>query len=135
VERDQQKTKEALAKFQEIVSNFPKSRRVEDARRMILACEGKLALKEYKVGYFYERRGRYEAAKMQYQRVIKDYPNTECVKDARLGIARCALKSGELREALLLYEEFVEDYPNFKELERVKAQIEKIKKKLKESEK
>jgi outer membrane protein assembly factor BamD (BamD/ComL family) len=130
VERDQKETRDALSKFRELINNFPTSPRVRDAKRMILACEEKLALKEYKVGYFYEKRKKYKAAKMQYQRVIENYSNTECAEEARIGIARCTLKSGALEEALLLYEEFVKNYPNFKKLEEVKAEIEKIKKEL-----
>ena len=70
---NQQKHKEAIARYETLIARFPKSRYCVQAQFMI--------------GYIYDQLGDYKQARVAYQQVIDTYPNSELVDDAKFSIA------------------------------------------------
>ena len=70
---NQQKPKEAIARYETLIARFPQSRYCEQAQFMI--------------GYIYDQLGDYKQARLAYQQVIDTYPNSGLVDDAKFSIA------------------------------------------------
>ena len=69
---NQERGKEAIARYEELIRRFPDSRYVAQAQFMI--------------GYIYDQGGSYEQARAAYQQVIERYPNSDLVDDATKSI-------------------------------------------------
>ncbi len=69
---NQQKHREAIARYKTLIERFPESRYCVQAWFMI--------------GDIYDQLGDYEQAKVNYQRVIDAYPTSELVDDAKIAI-------------------------------------------------
>ena len=69
---NQQKHKEAIARYETLIARFPQSRYCVQAQFMI--------------GYIHDQLGDYEQARVAYQQVIDTYPNSELVDDAKFSI-------------------------------------------------
>jgi outer membrane protein assembly factor BamD len=76
-ELDQKETFEALTAFRHFIEDHPDSPRVEDARQRIVDCRNLLAQKQYESGHLYHRQGHLDAAKITYEEVLRNYPDTD----------------------------------------------------------
>ncbi len=61
-DRDQTFTKEAISRFQYLISNHPESRYAKKAKKKIRILENKLSKNRFLIGKFYLKKGKYEAA-------------------------------------------------------------------------
>lgn len=111
-ERDQQKTHEALDKFNDAVKAFPKSPlRTEMDKRMQEVLD-RLAKHDHVIAEFYIKRRSYNAAVLRLNGIVETYPNYS-EKDAvffDLGLALSGL--GRTAEARLYYERVLSEFPH-----------------------
>ena len=75
-ELDQKETYEALTAFRNFIEDNPESPLVQTARERIRSCRENLAEKIYLGAYLYHKQGYSEAARMSFQDVLRDYPDT-----------------------------------------------------------
>ena len=75
-ELDQKETYEALTAFRNFIEDNPGSPLVQTARERIRFCRENLAEKIYLGAYLYQKQGYSEAARMSFQDVLRDYPDT-----------------------------------------------------------
>ena len=75
-ELDQKETYEALTAFRNFIEDNPESPLVQTARERIRSCRENLAEKIYLGAYLYQKQGYSEAARMSFQDVLRDYPDT-----------------------------------------------------------
>ncbi len=73
---DQKETFDALMAFRNFIEDNPSSSLVETARERIVTCRNNLAEKIYRSAYLYQRQGYLEAARISFQDVLRDYPDT-----------------------------------------------------------
>jgi outer membrane protein assembly factor BamD len=76
-QRDQQKSNDALSKFNQFLLTFPNSPLVPEVEKQIEIINVKMAEKSFKTGYFYLRRKKWTAAMIYFDKVIEEYPNNE----------------------------------------------------------
>ncbi|RKY30824.1 MAG: hypothetical protein DRP74_06200 [Candidatus Omnitrophota bacterium] len=75
-EYDQGAAKEAKEKFQEFIKDHPDAALSKEAQKNIDELKAKEAEAKFNIGRFYEKQGEYEAAKIYYNDVIKNYPKS-----------------------------------------------------------
>jgi outer membrane protein assembly factor BamD len=126
-DRDQQKTVEALDKFDEMIRAYPKSslRPEAEARRQDVL--DRLAKHEHLVARFYMKRKSYNAAVLRLNGINEKYPNYKD-KDAvffDLGTSLAAM--GRKAEARLYFERVLSEFPKSEYAERAKRKLDSLK--------
>jgi len=99
VTRDQAKTQKALDAMQEIVTHYPDSEYVDDARKKILITRDQLAGKEMQIGRYYLERREYLAAINRFRTVATQYQDTRLVEEALARLVEANLALGLVGEA------------------------------------
>jgi len=99
VTRDQTKTQKALDAMQEIVTHYPDSEYVDDARKKILITRDQLAGKEMQIGRYYLERREYVAAINRFKTVATQYQDTREVEEALERLVEANLAMGLVGEA------------------------------------
>jgi len=79
---DQTLTKEARDKFNEFVKAHPDAELSGQAQERIDELKGKEAESNYKIGLFYEKQKAIDSAKIYYNYVMKNFPNSEWAEKA-----------------------------------------------------
>ncbi|MFC1704301.1 outer membrane protein assembly factor BamD [Candidatus Omnitrophota bacterium] len=74
---EQEKAQVAQEGFEEFIKDFPDAELSEKAREELATLRGKEAESNFKIAQFYERRRAYESAKIYYQHVVDNFPETE----------------------------------------------------------
>jgi len=128
---DQTATRQALRFFQLYVQRHPGATRVDEASDKIDEMRNKLARKQLYTAEHYERRERYEAAALSYDKVFDRYPDSDWADNAMLGAIRMYIAFSEasvpsrqadrLEPALERYQQMLQlfpDSPLLKEAER-----------------
>lgn len=122
-DRDQQKTKEAVEKFDDMLKTFPKSALRAEAEARRQEAVDRLAKHEHLVARFYIKRGSYNAALQRLNYLVDNYPNYS-ERDAvffDLGTALSAL--GRAGEARLYFERIVSEFPQSDYAERARRRL------------
>jgi outer membrane protein assembly factor BamD len=99
VTRDQTKTQKALDSMQELITKYPDSEYVDDARKKILVTRDQLAGKEMQVGRYYLERREYVAAINRFKTVTTQYQDTREVEEALERLVEANLAMGLVGEA------------------------------------
>lgn len=99
VERDQKITEQALTALTEVNRRYPETRYAADARLKIDLVRDHLAGKEMEIGRHYERAGRWLAAQIRFQNVVKDYQTTSHAPEALFRLTETSLALGVPEEA------------------------------------
>src|SRR5215813_13017499 len=99
VERDQQKTEEALTALQDLIQRFPNTEYARDARLKVDLTRDHLAGKEMTIGRFYLRQGEYLAAINRFRTVIDKYQTTNHAPEALERLTESYLALGIVKEA------------------------------------
>ena len=100
VNRDQKITAQALQALSDIDKRFPDTRYAADARLKIDLVRDHLAGKEMEVGRFYEKTGKWLAARLRFETVIDKYDNTSHAAEALYRLTETSLALGVLEEAV-----------------------------------
>ena len=102
-DRDQTPTAEALRNFQRLLTEYPESPLIEQARARIGECQELMAAQELYVARWYERTGHARSALARLKYVVANYPTTPSAEEARrllseveAEVARTAEKPVEL---------------------------------------
>jgi outer membrane protein assembly factor BamD len=122
-DRDQQKTTEALQKFDEMLRAYPKSALRPEAEKRRQDVLDRLAKHEHIVARFYMKRKQYNAAMLRLNGIVEQYPNYRD-KDAvffDLGTSLAAM--GRKAEARLYFERVLSEFPKSEYAERAKKKL------------
>ncbi len=97
--------------LQEFQLRYPESRHIGDTRERLIEVADRLAEKEHRIGMMYIRRKQYGAARIYFDIVLRDTPESHWVPDALLWKARCHEKLGQWVEAEATYRRLLADFP------------------------
>lgn len=133
---DQTDTRNALEHLNQYVSRFPDGEYVDRALGYVEELRYKLARKQFEIAEQYERRSQYQAAALEYLRVIESHPDSEFADASLLGAMRSyqsfaersvpARRVERYRLALQQYDRFLQLFPQsplVPEVERLHADI------------
>ena len=99
ISRDQERAEKSLQLFQLLVSRFPKSEYVPDAKNKIQVTRDQLAGKEMSVGRFYLARRNYTAAINRFREVLGKYQTTRHTEEALERLTEAYMGLGIVNEA------------------------------------
>ncbi|MBF0110347.1 MAG: outer membrane protein assembly factor BamD [Magnetococcales bacterium] len=99
--RDQQRSRDALVAFREVVSRFPNSDYAWEAKRMINVCKDRMAEQEMVIARYYLDLEEYIAANNRFQRVLQDADlnTTIYVEEALFSLVLTSMRLGLREEA------------------------------------
>jgi len=126
-DRDQQKTNEALEKFDEMLRAYPTSKLRPEAEARRQDVLDRLAKHEHIVARFYMKRKANNAAILRLNGIVERYPNYKD-KDAvffDLGTSLAAM--GRKAEARLYFERVVSEFPKSEYAARAKRRLDSLK--------
>lgn len=126
IDRDLTPARKAVATFQSLIQDFPQSPHVEEAKKMIATCEGKLAEKELYIAEFYLKRDMTHPAKRRLKDLIETYPGTEAGERGYIVLATTLLDEGEGGQARTYLNKFLKQYPSSQFESEAKALLEKM---------
>ncbi len=99
VDRDQQRTEDALTALQDLIQRFPETEYARDARLKVDLTRDHLAGKEMTIGRFYLHQGEYLAAINRFHTVIDKYQTTTHTAEALERLTEAYLALGVVKEA------------------------------------
>ncbi len=99
IARDQDHAAQALAVFQQLVKDYPKSEYVEDAKLKIQVTSDQLGGKEMSIGRFYLNRRNYTAAINRFRNVLTYYQTTRHTEEALYRLVESYMGLGVTDEA------------------------------------
>lgn len=102
----------AILGFEEYLKSFPNTELTDDA--------------QYWLGesYYNMDPPDYQKARMEFRKVVDNYPESDRMASAKFKLARSLEELGEQAEAIGIYREIVGDYPQTAEANRSKVQLE-----------
>ena len=99
VTRDQEQSEKAVASLQELVTKYPKSEYVADARHKIQVARDQLAGKEMDVGRYYLERRNYTGAINRFRDVVAKYQTTRHIEESLMRLTEAYMALGITGEA------------------------------------
>jgi len=126
-DRDQQKTREAVEKFNDMLRTFPNSPLRPDAEKRLQDALDRLAKHEHIVARFYMKRRSYAAALQRLNYIVDTYPNYR-ERDAvfyDLGTSLAGL--GRKAEARLYFERVISEFPKSDYADKARRRLDQIK--------
>ncbi len=103
IDLPQDQVAEAIEHFQRIITSYPESGYVEQARDYIGKCRRRLAEHELYIANFYWESARYKAAWLRYDAIVRDYgdiPEVLKLAESRRNAAFLQYRETEVREEL-----------------------------------
>lgn len=126
-DRDQQKTREAVEKLNDMIRTHPNSplRAEAEARRQ--DALDRLADHELTVARFYMKRGSWNAATQRLNYLIDTYPNFKARDQAFLALGTALSKLGRNGEARLYFERVVSEFPQSESADDARRRLAELK--------
>ncbi len=112
ITRNQDIAFNALDSFQQLITRFPQSEWVEQARRNMIAIRDQLAGQEMLVGRYYLERREYVAAVNRFLDVVEDYQDTRHVEEALFRLTEAYVAMGLIGEAQTAAAILGHNFPN-----------------------
>ncbi len=112
VTQDQKESRRAIEAMEEVVSRWPDSEYVEDAKAKIRFARDQLAGKEMQIGRYYLERREYLAAIKRFRFVVEQYPNTRHVEEALARLTESYYAMGLTSEAQTAAAVLGHNYPD-----------------------
>lgn len=75
-EYDQSATKSAVKEFEEFLKVYPEAELSTDAQKQVQDLKNKDAENNFNIAKFYEKQRKFESAKIYYQHIVSDYPDS-----------------------------------------------------------
>jgi outer membrane protein assembly factor BamD len=126
-DRDQQKTREALEKFNDMLRAFPNSGLKAEAQARRQEVLDRLARHEHVVARFYMKRGSWNAASQRLNFVIDEYPNFPMRDAVFFDLGQTLAKLGRNGEAKLYFERVISEFPKSEYAEAARRRLGDIK--------
>jgi outer membrane protein assembly factor BamD len=126
-DRDQQKTREALEKFNDMLRAYPKSPLKAEAETRRQEVLDRLARHEHSIARFYIKRGSWLAATQRLNYIIDEYPNYVARDAVFYDLGHALAKLGRNGEAKLYFERVITEYPNSDYAQQAKRRLTDLK--------
>lgn len=126
-DRDQQRTREAVEKFEDVIRTYPRSALRPEAEAKLVEARDRLAKHEHIVARFYAKRGSWNAAVQRLNYLIDTYPAYSERDAAFFELGNALAELGREGEARLYFERVLSEFPQSDYAERAKRKLDDIK--------
>ena len=126
-DRDQQKTREAVEKFNDMIRSYPRSPLRAEAEKRLQDAQDRLARHEHLVARFYIKRRSWLAAVNRLNAMIDSYPNYKDRAGTFFDLGTALAHLGRNGEARLYFERVIAEFPDSDYAERAKRRLDQIK--------
>lgn len=124
--RDQTKTKQALAEFKKVVTNYPLSEEAKSAQEKILDCEDRLAEHTLHIGVHYYRVKAYNAATSRLTDILTNFPNFSKMDMVYYYLGDSYYKATLVEQSIPYFTKLITDFPQSKLAKKATARLEEI---------
>lgn len=126
-DRDQQKTREALEKFDDMLRAYPASPLKAEAEAKRQEVLDRLARHEHIIARFYLKRGSWYAATQRLNYLIDQYPAFAARDAVFFDLGTALARLGRNGEARLYFERVITEYPQSEYAEQARRRLTEIK--------
>ncbi|MGZ5492153.1 MAG: outer membrane protein assembly factor BamD [Thermoanaerobaculia bacterium] len=126
-DRDQQKTREAVEKFNDMIRTYPRSPLREDAEKHLNLALDRLAKHEHIVARFYIKRKSYLSAVQRLNGLVDTYPTYSDRAGVFYDLGNALAALGRNGEARLYFERVLSEFPKSSYADRAKAKLGTVK--------
>jgi len=126
VDLDQKETQDALIHYRRFLEDFPDSPLAEKARKRIIDSRTRLAEKLYGAGKLYQRQSHFEAARLSYKDVLRNFPDTIWYYHTLLRLTEIAVKEDHPDEARNYLEEAIQESQDEEVAKEAKELVKKL---------
>ncbi len=126
-DRDQQKTREALEKFNDMLNTFPRSPLVPEATKRKQDVLDRLAKHDHLIARFYIKRRSYNAAVLRLNGLVDKYPDYADRAGVFFDLGTALSGLGRKAEARLYFERVLTEFPKSDYAERAKRRLDSLK--------
>ncbi|MFC2160879.1 outer membrane protein assembly factor BamD [Acidobacteriota bacterium] len=126
--RDQTKTKQALAEFKKVVTNFPLSEQVAESRKKIMECEERLAAHALTIGVHYYKVFALKASTIRLTEILTEYPYFSKMDKVYYYLGDSYFKWEKFEEGTPFLRKLITDYPESKYTKRATKRLKEMEK-------
>jgi outer membrane protein assembly factor BamD len=126
-DRDQQKTLEAVEKYNDMIRTYPKSPLRAEADDKLQQALDRLAKHEHLVARYYIKRGSHLAAVQRLNYLIDQYPNYNERDGAFFDLGTALAALGRNGEARLYFERVISEFPKSEYADKARRRLDQIK--------
>lgn len=126
-DRDQQKTREAVDKFNDMIRAFPNSPLRPEADKRLGEVVDRLAQHEHIVARYYIKRHSYTAAVQRLNALVEQYPNYHDRAGVFYDLGTALSGLGRKAEARLYYERVIAEFPKSTYAAQAKRKLDSLK--------
>ncbi len=126
--RDQTKTKQALAEFKKVVTNFSRSEEVIDSREKIKDCEERLAAHTLTIGIHYYKVYALKASTTRLIGILTEYPYFSKMDKVYFFLGDSYFRWNKFEEASPYLRKLITDFPESKYIKRATKRMQEIEK-------
>jgi outer membrane protein assembly factor BamD len=126
-DRDQQKTREAVEKFNDMIRTYPRSPLREDAEKHLGLALDRLAKHEHIVARFYIKRKSYLSAVQRLNGLVDTYPSYTDRAGVFYDLGNALASLGRNGEARLYFERVMSEFPKSSYADKAKAKLGTVK--------
>jgi len=122
-DRDQQKTREALEKFNDMITTFPRSKLIPEAQKRRQEVLDRLAKHDHLVARYYIKRHSYNAAVLRLNGLVEKFPEYDDRAGVFYDLGTALSGLGRNAEARLYFERVVAEFPKSDYADRAKRRL------------
>jgi outer membrane protein assembly factor BamD len=126
-DRDQQKTREALDKFSDMINTFPRSALIAQATKRRQDVLDRLAKHDHLVARYYIKRRSYNAAVIRLNNIVERYPDYADRAGVFFDLGSSLSGLGRKAEARLYFERVIAEFPKSDYADRAKRRLDQMK--------
>jgi outer membrane protein assembly factor BamD len=126
-DRDQAKTREALEKFNDMITTFPKSPLIAQAKQRRQDVLDHLAKHDHIVARYYMKRHSWAAAVGRLNSIVEKYPDYADRAGVFYDLGTALSGLGRKAEARLYYERVISEFPKSDYADRAKRKLDQMK--------
>jgi outer membrane protein assembly factor BamD len=127
-DRDQKNTEIAKGYFENVITNYPKSREAAEAKEKLAKCLEYLAEHEFNIAHFYFREEKYPAARDRFEEIVRKYKDTTTAVKSLFYLGESYRNEKNAIKATLAYEALIQHYPESKFTAEAKTQLARVEK-------
>jgi len=127
--RDQTKTRQALAEFKKVVTNYPLSEEAKSAQEKIKDCEEKLAEHTLGIGEVYYKMRAYKAAINRLIEILTNYPDYSKMDKVYFYLGDSYYRWKKVDQSIPYFTKLISDFPQSKYAKKAQDRLKKREKK------